>query len=97
MNRREQILTLLLLRRRLRHQKRSKPRKFWTNPVYLKRIPDGEFYRIYLPMKRLAEQGDADALRRFYQYVQMDFVAFIKLLNLLRNRLTFNLKFIFNF
>lgn len=83
------LLKFLLLIRARRNQRRrqiKRPRRHWVQPAYLNRVPNGEFYRIYLPMKRLAEQGDAIALRRFYQYVRMDFAAFMKLLDLLRNR-----------
>lgn len=80
---------LILLRARRNLCKLNQPRKFWVNPVYQQRATNGEFARIYLPMKRLAEQNDLTALRRFYQYVRMDFTAFMKLLDLLRERYTF--------
>ena len=80
-----QVLMLLRVRRSQRRQLK-RPRQFWVNPAYQRRIPDGEFHRIYLPIKRLAEQGDQNALRRFYQYVRMDFVAFMKLLDFLREQ-----------
>lgn len=81
-----ELLLLFHSRRNHKKLKISRPRRFWIQPAYLNRVPDGEFYRIYLPMKRLAAQGEDVALRRFYQYVRMDFEAFMKLLELLREK-----------
>lgn len=81
-----QLLALIRTRRNQRRRQLKRPRKFWVNSVYFKRVPDGEFHRIYLPMKQAAEQGDQNALWRLYNYVRMDYVAFMKLLYLLRDR-----------
>jgi hypothetical protein len=51
-------LIVLLRNRQKRKDRQARPRKYWVNPAYLKRVPDEEFHRIYLPMKRLAETGD---------------------------------------
>lgn len=82
----QKIKILLLLRQRLKNQKQRKSRRYWVKPKYLHRGSDGEFRRIYVPIKRSAERGEDDALQRFYQYTRLEFSAFMKLLEMLREQ-----------
>jgi hypothetical protein len=91
------LIALYLLRRRRKRVGRQKPRKFWVQPAFLKRNSDGEYNRIFLPMKNMAAQGDLLSLQRFYQYTRLELAAFETLLNLLRTKLVIWLFLLNNF
>lgn len=87
----KQKIAIYLLRRRQLSGIVQNKRKFWIQPAFLDRSLNGEYNRVFLPMKRLAEQGNVISLRQFYNYTRFELQAFKKLLNLLRNRLIINL------
>ena len=77
------LLLLLYLRRIRQSRRRAEPRTIWIQDAYTSRGTHGEFVRIFCPMKQLAEQGNHQALSRFYSYTRLELEAFKKLLRLL--------------